>query len=265
MRVSRAIAGLGIATKIALGAGVAAASATAAGAAGVLPSPAQSAVSHVVEAVTPFSMPDGGDHARSHDGEHADNHEANHDGESADGGHHDEPTTTVVGSHEPVVAPPAGEPAPEHHDGDGPRVTTPPSSDGPAPVTGGSNDGSATTPTTEHHVELSMTLHCTPAHDAARVICEWSAPPAGTAKVVLLRVSDGEPGRVPYQSDNLSTRSFADTTVAWGRTYGYRIDALRSDGSVLAASPMVYVTTASATPPPPPPTTTTTVVSGDHR
>ena len=47
-----------LAAKIALGVGVAAASVTAAGAADVLPDPAQRVVSSVVDAVTPFGVPD---------------------------------------------------------------------------------------------------------------------------------------------------------------------------------------------------------------
>ena len=48
----------GLATKVALGVGVAAASVTAAGAAGVLPQPAQHALASVVEVATPFQLPD---------------------------------------------------------------------------------------------------------------------------------------------------------------------------------------------------------------
>lgn len=53
------LAGLSVAAKAAFGVSMAAASVTAAGAAGVLPAPAQSAVAGAVEAVTPFSFPDG--------------------------------------------------------------------------------------------------------------------------------------------------------------------------------------------------------------
>lgn len=45
--------------KLALGVGIATASVTAAGAAGVLPDAAQHAVSSVIDATTPFSIPDG--------------------------------------------------------------------------------------------------------------------------------------------------------------------------------------------------------------
>ena len=50
-----------LAAKIALGMGVATASVTAAGAAGVLPDPAQHAVAAVVDAATPFALPDPSD------------------------------------------------------------------------------------------------------------------------------------------------------------------------------------------------------------
>ena len=247
MKVSRTLAGLGVAAKIALGAGVAAASATAAGAAGVLPGPAQSVMSDVVGTVTPFSIPDG-----SH---------AAHEADAPGPGVHDGPTTTTLAS-PPASTPDGGHgPEPEHHDGGGAPAVAPPPHETPSPTTpprepqDEHHEVPVTTPTTEHHVELSMDLHCAPAVDAARVVCEWGAAPDGTAKVVLLRVTDGEPGRVPYQSDNPSNRRFVDSTVAAGRTYGYRIDALRPDGSVLAASPMVYVTTAAA--PHVEPTTTT--------
>ncbi len=53
------LAGMGLAAKAALGLGVAAMSTTAAAAAGVLPDPAQHAVASVVNAVSPFDVPDG--------------------------------------------------------------------------------------------------------------------------------------------------------------------------------------------------------------
>ena len=52
------LAGLSVAAKATFGISMAAASVTAAGAAGVLPDPAQNAVSAAVEAMTPFSFPD---------------------------------------------------------------------------------------------------------------------------------------------------------------------------------------------------------------
>jgi len=58
MAIPQFLAGLGLAAKAALATGVAAASVTAAGAAGVLPEPAQNAVSGVVRAATPFEFPD---------------------------------------------------------------------------------------------------------------------------------------------------------------------------------------------------------------
>jgi len=60
MIITELLAGLSVATKAALGISMATAAAvTAGGAAGVLPGPAQGAVATTVEAVTPFSFPDG--------------------------------------------------------------------------------------------------------------------------------------------------------------------------------------------------------------
>jgi hypothetical protein len=53
---------LGLAAKLGLGVGVAAAAVTSAGAAGVLPAPAQNVVAGAVNTVTPFHLPEGGDH-----------------------------------------------------------------------------------------------------------------------------------------------------------------------------------------------------------
>jgi hypothetical protein len=58
LRVPRIVAGLSLAAKVLLGAGVAAAATTGAGAAGVLPRPVQGAVAGVVGATTPFTFPD---------------------------------------------------------------------------------------------------------------------------------------------------------------------------------------------------------------
>ena len=62
MKIQGFLAGLGVVGKLALGVGVAAAATTGAGAAGVLPGPVQHAVSKAVDAVSPFSMPDGEHH-----------------------------------------------------------------------------------------------------------------------------------------------------------------------------------------------------------
>lgn len=56
-RIGEVLAGLSVAARATFAASMAAASVTAAGAAGILPDPAQGAVSAAVEAVTPFSFP----------------------------------------------------------------------------------------------------------------------------------------------------------------------------------------------------------------
>jgi hypothetical protein len=62
-RVTGKVAGLGLVAKIGLGASVAAACVTGAGATGILPAPADHAVRHAIEAVTPVRFSDHADHA----------------------------------------------------------------------------------------------------------------------------------------------------------------------------------------------------------
>ena len=59
MIITELLAALSVATKAAFGVGMATVAVTAGGAAGVLPGPTQAAVATTVEAVTPFSFPDG--------------------------------------------------------------------------------------------------------------------------------------------------------------------------------------------------------------
>lgn len=61
MMIAEVLTGLSVAAKATFGVTAAAAAVTAGGAAGILPGPAQSAVSTGVEAVTPFSFPDRAD------------------------------------------------------------------------------------------------------------------------------------------------------------------------------------------------------------
>jgi hypothetical protein len=233
MRIAKALAGIGIAAKVAMGVGVAAASVTGAGAAGVLPGPAQSAVANVVEHVTPFSFPDGsGSHGPNETAAPPDRSTSS---SSATGEHPAPPPTTEKAGEEPVptTVPPTGGAAKGDTAPGAPGVTDLPPTE---PST------TAAPPTTERHVAHSIALECKAAFGPKRVVCNWSGIPDGAARVVLLRVADGEPGRVPYSSENTSVTTCSDTTVQSGKTYGYRVDALAADGSVLAASPMVYVT-----------------------
>lgn len=267
MKIQGFLAGLGVAGKVLLGVGVAAAATTGAGAAGVLPEPVQHAVSKAVDAVSPFSVPDGEHHGSG--GEFA----------GGDG----TPTTTVAdvttttapkeahdgngkGKHDgDVVVTPTT--VGEHH-GDGETTSTTVAHDGNGSgegdgthngdgTGGGGGDNHETTPTTVHHGDgdnnnpESLTIHCERASSPARISCTWSASTnPDHARYALLRTGDGQARAVQQTEDGLS---FTDTQVVAGITYAYRVISLRADGSVSSHSGLAYVECCGV------PTTTTTV------
>ncbi len=285
MKLKGFLAGLGIAGKLALGAGVAAAATTGAGAAGVLPGSVQHAVSEAVGAVSPFSLPDGGHH-ESHDGNLAD------DTTSTTVGSHVTPTT-VGGAHEPakdthentdVVTPTT---VAEHHDDSTGVTPTTVAEHHDDKVGAGTNDGSVdgntggtsggdlnqgdgqktggdtTPPTTVHHEEHhnpeAISLSCTRSSEQVTITCTWSASPnADHDHYVVLRTHDGDPnGRAFFPG--AGALSYTDTMVtAGGAGYSYLVDSLRADGSVSAHSNRVTVYCCGDAP------ATTTTISGDH-
>jgi hypothetical protein len=264
MKIQGFLAGLGVAGKLALGAGVAAAATTGAGAAGVLPGPVQHAFANAVHAVTPFEVPDGdggGEHvagpppgdettttvSSTPSSEH-------HDGGDGDGAQPGDGNGEGDGNGVVVT------PTTEHHEGDGTGATNPPS-DG----NGGSGSGDGDhhgdpppteTPTTEHNGgngdgdnnnPESLSLNCERGREPNHVTCNWSASSnPDHHRYLLLRVGDGQSRVVLSSEDGLS---FTDTTVQPGVTYGYRVISVRSDDSVESHSPMVYVQCCGDTPP----------------
>ena len=249
MKIKGLLAGLGVAGKVALGAGLAAAATTGAGAAGVLPGPVQHAVATTVGAVTPFSFPgDGGDLSGS-----------------GQAGGATEPTstttteaTTTTTMHETSTTVHESTTVPGKHEGDGSGGggTIPPGSgdgNGGGVVTpttehhsdGGSGDGGgtdATTTTTIHHGDgdsnnpESLSISCERAQNPNRIVCHWTPSTSPEHdKYVLLRITSlNEPGRVLLQSGD--ALEFADTTVTGGVGYGYRVISLRGDGTTEAHS-----------------------------
>ncbi len=242
MKIKTYVAGLGMATKVVLSAGVAAAATTGAGAAGVLPTPVQNAVGDVVATVTPFELP------KSHDD------------------HHESLSTAEPKDDQSALAPTATT-EPEHHDGDheSTATTQPPSHDGDHPVATPTTVKSEqprhneeehpTTTTTVRHEEEhpttsttvttlppghgdgdnnnpeSMVLSCVAKADPNRVICEWNASTdPDHARYALLRTaSNSSQGRVVFQSE--AGLRYEDHDVVDGVTYTYRVVSLRSDGS----------------------------------
>jgi hypothetical protein len=139
------------------------------------------------------------------------------------------PTTTTT-----APRPPGG----EHHEPVTTTTSRPVQGDGPAPTT-------TTTAPPPAHTESSnpesISLSCLPAADAARVTCTWTkSAGADHATYALLRTTTGAPGRVVLQSPDAVT--FADSSVAAGATYGYRVISLRPDGTVESHSNLVTVT-----------------------
>jgi hypothetical protein len=144
MKIQGFLAGLGVAGKLALGAGVAAAATTGAGAAGVLPGPVQHAVASAVGAVTPFELPDGPHHDGDKVAEPGDTTTTTVEANGDDG------DTTPITEHHGDVTP---TPTTEQHDGDTTQTTVH-HSDGDGETTpttehGGDGDHEST-PTTEH-------------------------------------------------------------------------------------------------------------------
>jgi hypothetical protein len=274
MKIQGFLAGLGVAGKVALGVGVAAAATTGAGVAGVLPGPVQHAVSQAVDAVSPFSVPDGG----HHDG--GDGKVAEGDGTTTTT-FSDVTTTTKPKEHDGtgegdgnvIVTPTTVE---EHH-GSGDTTSTTVAHDG-----SGSHDGEGDnneTPTTVHQGEgddnetpttvrngdgdnnnpESLTIHCERLSDGARISCTWSAATnEDHVRYVLLRTGDGYSRVVRSTEDGLSFIDTVDLSLGTVFTYTYRVDSLRADNSVAAHSPAVNVVCCSGS------ATTTTTVSENH-
>jgi hypothetical protein len=264
MKIKGFIAGLGVAGKIALGAGVACAATTGAGAAGVLPGPVQHAFSEAVSSVTPFEAP-GGDNASepAHDGTTT---TTIHDNETpttahnGDGDHHDgdgsnksddgDGNGVIVtpmtrdenhdgdGEHEPT-------PTTVHNgDGDGEHETTPttaPNGDGEHHDGGGDGEHSTTTTTVHHENEnpQSITLTCERSKvPEPHISCSWTADsnPAHV-KYYLLR---GDGHTVWGGNDLMAT----DNDVDLATQYNYVVISVDSTGdhpTVLAHSNRVYL------------------------
>jgi len=278
MKIQGFLAGLSVAGKIALGAGIAAAATTGAGAAGVLPGPVQHAFSNAVGAVTPFEVPGGGHGGSEHDvvepvhtstttttlgdGEtptteqHESEHDADHPtpttlAEHHDGEHHETPTTALT-------------PTTEHHgdnsDGNATGRGDCKNSDG---GDGNNSDGHntdghdgdhhgdttttiPTSPTTEHHGDNHDGDNNNP--ESLTLGCERGREPNHVTCTWSASTSDQHHLYALLRTDGEHSKtvftsedglSFTDTDVASGHSYSYRVVSLRSDESVESHSPLV--------------------------
>ena len=246
MKIQGFLAGLSIAGKLALGAGVAAAATTGAGAAGVLPEPVQHAMAKAVDAVTPFHLSDP-DHSGSGDGQ-----AAGGDTTTTTEPHSTPPTTVADGDGHGVVTPTT---VAHHGDGGGTTPTTEHHGDTTPPT-------EPTTPTTEHHGDSnnpeSLSIHCERSASPRFIACTWSASTNdGHARYALLRITsvDG-PGHVICTTED--ALHCVDTSVEPATGYGYRVISLRADGSVDSHSGVFTIMCCGDAPPPTEPTTPTT-------
>jgi hypothetical protein len=261
MKIQGFLAGLGVAGKLALGAGVAAAATTGAGAAGVLPGPVQEVVSDAVGKISPFHLPDGDDE-----------HDAVAD---------DETTTTTVADDETTPTTkkqydsdkkkdenkttPTTKPAPVEDD-DTTDETTPttkfvwddgtdddePYDDGKDDdYDDGKDDDHSTPPTTKPPVDdddgdeeepanpESIDLECFLGDTYGHIVCEW-----GTSghddhyKYLVMRTKNGNTEMAYYTRDGFR---FEDETPDAGFDYTYKIVEVNSDWDEIGHSNAVTV------------------------
>jgi hypothetical protein len=245
MKIQAFLAGLGVAGKVALGAGVAAAATTGAAAAGVLPEPVQHAVASAVNTVSPFEFPDpGSDGAKVVVG----------DGATTDTTKPETDATTPTTKKKPANKK-------ENKDGD--LVVTPTTAkketDETTPTTKKYYDEDAgkdeTTPTTKKYYEPpkdttpttkkedgeepenpeSIDLACEPGLDPAHIVCEWTLTSnEDHYKYKLARWKHGHDSSIVHKT--YDGHIFEDAGVYEGYTYTYQVLEIRSDGAVIGHS-----------------------------
>jgi hypothetical protein len=239
MKIQGALAGLGLAGKLALGSSVAFAAMTGAAAAGVLPGPMQEAISDAVDIVTPFSIPDG----KKHDGKVA------APVESTTTTKPKATTTTAPKKEEPAVVltpttkleptPTTAKPKVEYPPVTEPKVEYPPVTEPKVeypPVTAPKE----TTPTTKTpYVEpVHLVLECVAATtvEGSSITCEWGASSSEQHKKYVLYRMDG---KVLLESGD--GQVFVDTDVVAGQVYSYKVKSLDIYGNVVGRSDIVEV------------------------
>ena len=258
MAVKQFIAGLSIAGKLALGAGVAAAATTGAGTAGVLPDQVQHQFARAFDTIAPFEVKDPQPGSVLGPPEPSDAPSAAREAPESTTTVAAEPTTTKV-------------PEPAHVES---TTTQPKADDHGANSGGGAGEHGATTPSTtevhheptttkapehheptttkapEHHeptttkapevpTPVTLSISCAQNAAAVSVNCSWTVlTPTPTAQYKLLR-SDG---RVVADPRDTSTTSAVDVHSEGGHTYQYMIIALDATGKTIGHSAYVSVT-----------------------
>ena len=241
MAVKQFIAGLSIAGKLMMGAGVAAAATTGAGSVGVLPDPVQHEFARAVDGLVPFTVED--PTPASELGEPGPIADAPDAARVAS-------TTTVAPPAAPPVAPsttavaptpPAAAPTPGNTTDEAvapPTTATPPTTAVPAPPVA----PPSTTAAPRDGYAITLTLRCEQNGGWTGVNCAWKVlTPTGSDHYVLVRIApDGEHAdRMWGEGVSSYTDVHADTI---GATYRYTLLAKDADGRTVGRSSEVSVT-----------------------
>ena len=247
MAVKQFLAGLSIAGKLALGAGMAAAATTGAGTAGVLPDSVQHQFARAFDTVTPFEVSDPA--PPSVLGAPAP-HEPAQPHEQTFTAREIEPTTTKAPpppSTTAVEAPRPTEPTrtePAHDREPAPVLPAPTTTEvrhEPTTTVKEPEHPVTTTRPPETPVPVTLSIACTQNAAALSVNCAWTVlTPTETVSYALLRVGS-DASRVILETRDLTTSSFVDIHVDAGHTYSYMIVARKATGQTIGHSMYVPV------------------------
>lgn len=247
MDVKKWVAGLSVAGKLVLGAGIAAAAGGGAGTVGALPDPIQHQFAEVFDPISPFDLPDPQSGAAPSGGAAS--------GASADvtapTAVIDDQTVITAVVPSPTSTVPATTVAPTTTAS--PATTMAPTTTAaPAPTT--STVAPATVPTTMPPAPSttvppapapvaveSLSLSCQQNAGWTGVVCRWSMPSGGGPfEVYLLKTGpDANPSERIWGDD---PTSYVDVHADGTNTYTYRIEVRTADGSVAGRSGTVTVT-----------------------
>ena len=244
MDVKKWVAGLSVAGKLALGAGMAAAAGGGAGTVGALPDPLQHEFAQVFDPISPFDIPDpeSGDALPDGNNERSDGTvPAVTVPTSADDGLDPKPALTTLA---PTTDAPTSSVPPVVSTTQPSATTTSPATTAPS-----SSIPSTTPPVASTTIVPApapggiegLTLSCQQNAGWTGVICRWSLPSAsGGVEVYLLKTGpDANPSERIWGD---RPTSYVDVHADGTNTYTYQIEVRTSGGSIVGRSGIVSVT-----------------------
>ena len=249
MDIKKYVAGLSIAGKVALGAGMAAAAGGGAGTFGALPDPIQHEFAQVVDPISPFDIPDpesvdsSSSKADDPASGAAPSPTTGSDIDMTESPNPTTPETTVVVTTAPVgdepaptrpEVPPVAPPPPSSTPGSTPSSTPVPTTVAPAP-------GTTVAPAPAPAGVEGLSLSCQQNGGWTGVNCSWSMPSTGgSLEVYLLKTGPGATPRERIWGNNPT--SYVDVHADGTNTYTYQIEVKTADGTVVGRSGTVSVT-----------------------